>query len=112
MRVTKFCMNTLRAVKARGAVGAMASPDFGRSVNPISIRGVDYAHHIITCPPGFPDLLPALTVPLYILKMQLHKKCFLKKDESTLYYRKIRQKNVILQRTLGLILRLLWMPLR
>ena len=29
----------------------MCPPVFGRSVNPISARGVDYAHHITTCPP-------------------------------------------------------------
>ena len=28
----------------------MALPDFGRSVNPISTRGANYAHHIITAP--------------------------------------------------------------
>ena len=31
---------------------AMAPPDFGRSVNPISTRGrgeADYSHHIVTC---------------------------------------------------------------
>ena len=41
-----------------GARGAMALPDFGRSVNPISTnlpraRGVDYAHEIILAPPDF-----------------------------------------------------------
>jgi hypothetical protein len=40
-----------RAVGAGGARGAMASPDFGRSVNPISTRGADYTHHITTVPP-------------------------------------------------------------
>ena len=29
----------------------MAPPDFGRSVNPISTRGADYADHISTCTP-------------------------------------------------------------
>ena len=28
-----------------GAGGAMAPPDFGRLVNPISTRGTDYAHY-------------------------------------------------------------------
>jgi hypothetical protein len=34
------------AVGVRGAVGekVMALPDFGRSVNPTSIRGADYSH--------------------------------------------------------------------
>ena len=43
----------------RGVVpgGAMAPPDFGRSVNPISTRETDYAPHIITIgPSGFSDL--------------------------------------------------------
>ena len=35
---------------------AMAHPDFGRSVNPISTRGTDYAHIIDTGTPGFSDL--------------------------------------------------------
>ena len=30
---------------------ALAHPEFGSSVNPITIRGADYAHHITTCPP-------------------------------------------------------------
>ena len=38
----------------------MAPPDFGRSVNPISTRGTDYAHLIITGTPGFSDLPTAL----------------------------------------------------
>jgi hypothetical protein len=42
-----------RPVGARGDGSAMAHPDFGRLVNPISTRwgGADYAHHITTCPP-------------------------------------------------------------
>ena len=35
-----------RGVVPGGAGGAMAHPDFGRSVNPISTRGTDYAHLI------------------------------------------------------------------
>ena len=48
--------------KCRGVVpgGAMAPPDFGRSVNPISTRVADYAHHITTGLPGFTDLPTAL----------------------------------------------------
>ena len=38
-------------------------PDFGRSVNPISTRGADYAHHSTTCPPGF----LALAAPLLLI---------------------------------------------
>ena len=42
--------------------GSTTSPlIFGRSVNPISTRGADYARHITTCPPpGFSDLPMAL----------------------------------------------------
>ena len=43
-----------------GAGGAAAPPDFGRSVNPISTRGADYAHHSTTCPPGFLTLAASL----------------------------------------------------
>ena len=38
----------------------MTHPDFGRSVNPISTRGTDYAHLITTGTPGFSDLPTAL----------------------------------------------------
>ena len=33
--------------------GALAHPEFGTSVNPITTRGADYAHHITASPPGF-----------------------------------------------------------
>ena len=49
-----------RGVVPGGAGGAMAHPDFGRSVNPISTRGTDYAHLITTGTPGFSDLPTAL----------------------------------------------------
>ena len=32
---------------------ALAHPEFGISVNPITSRGADYAHHITASPPGF-----------------------------------------------------------
>ena len=32
---------------------ALAHLEFGSSVNPITTRGADYAHHSTTCPPGF-----------------------------------------------------------
>ena len=44
----------LKACRSRGF------PDFGRSVDPISIRGADYAHHITTWTPGFLDPPTAL----------------------------------------------------
>ena len=31
----------------------LAHTEFGSSVNPITIRGADYAHHITASPPGF-----------------------------------------------------------
>ena len=43
-----------------GAGCEMAHTDFGRSVNPISTRGTDYAHLITTGTPGFSDLPTAL----------------------------------------------------
>ena len=32
---------------------ALAHPEFGSSVNPITTRGEDYAHHITSRTPGF-----------------------------------------------------------
>jgi hypothetical protein len=32
---------------------ALAHPEFGSSVNPITTRGADYALHITASPPGF-----------------------------------------------------------
>ena len=49
-----------RGVVPGGAGGAMALPDFGRSVNPISTKGTDYAHLITTGTAGFSDLPTAL----------------------------------------------------
>ena len=51
-----------RDVVPGGAGGAMAPPDFGRSVNPISTRGTDYANLITTGTPGFSDLPTALII--------------------------------------------------
>ena len=39
---------------ARGWAGwALAHPEFGSSVNHITTRGADYAHHITASPPRF-----------------------------------------------------------
>ena len=38
-----YFISVLTAVPG-GAGGAMAPPDFGRSVNPISTKGADYAY--------------------------------------------------------------------
>ena len=46
-----------RSVGAGGAGVAAVTPDFGRSVNPISTSGADYSHHITTPPPDFQTLL-------------------------------------------------------
>ena len=43
-----------------GCVGT-ALLDLGRSVNPVSIRRADYAHHITDSPPGFQN--PAASLP-------------------------------------------------
>ena len=64
--VTAIVVNPLkRKLEKRTSVGfrpwwCLAPPDFGRSVNPISIRGTDYAHQITKGIPGFSDLLTAL----------------------------------------------------
>ena len=48
----------LKACRSRGCRGA---PDLGASVNPISTRQADYAHHMSTAPlPGFSELPTAL----------------------------------------------------
>ena len=39
---------------------ALAHPEFGSSVNPITTRGADYAHHITANPPGFENPAAAL----------------------------------------------------
>ena len=48
-------MHVFFYARFRGVVpgGAMATTDFGGSVNPISIRGTDYAHLVYTGTPGF-----------------------------------------------------------
>ena len=52
-----------RAVASWGGGGAV----FGRTVNPISTRGADYAHHSTTSPPPPPDFQP-LRRPSYVLQ--------------------------------------------
>ena len=48
-------MFTARAVASRGLGEALAPPVFGQTVNPISTRGADYAHHSNPSPPRFSD---------------------------------------------------------
>ena len=67
-----------RGVVLGGAGGFMAPPDFGRSVNPISTRGTDFALLITTGTPGFSDLLTALTYVINSQKPDIrlsHMKC-------------------------------------
>ena len=40
---------------------ALAHPEFGSSVNPITTRGADHAHHITASPPEFEN--PAASLP-------------------------------------------------
>ena len=42
---------------------ALAHSEFGSSVNPITTRGADYAHHITASPPGFEN--PAASLQTY-----------------------------------------------
>ena len=39
---------------------ALAHPEFGSSINPITTRGADCAHHITGSPPGFQNPAAAL----------------------------------------------------
>ena len=47
-QVKETFVSDIRGVVPGGAKSAMAPLDFGRSVNPISTRGADYAHHSTT----------------------------------------------------------------
>ena len=56
---------TLDAIHTSAAAGgwagwALAHPEFGSLVNPITTRGADYAHHITASPPGFENPAAAL----------------------------------------------------
>ena len=53
----------MSSAAASGWAGwALAHPEFGSSVNPITTKGVDYAHHITASPPGFENPAAALTL--------------------------------------------------
>ena len=41
---------------------ALAHPEFGSSVNPITIRGADYAQHITASPPGLENPAASLQI--------------------------------------------------
>ena len=50
----------ISAAASGGAGWALAHPEFGSSVNPITTRGADYAQRITASPPGFENLAAAL----------------------------------------------------
>ena len=60
----------------------MASPDFGRSVNPITARGTDYAHLITNGTPGFSELPTALIDQHSLHESLNHSEQGYVKDES------------------------------
>ena len=43
-------------------MGALAPTVFCQTVNPISTRGTDYAHHSTTSPPGFSDQAATMSI--------------------------------------------------
>ena len=54
-------INSLSVCTYLSVVPLVGGPEFGSSVNPITTRGVDYAHHITASPPGFE--IPAASLP-------------------------------------------------
>ena len=51
---TSCNLNALFSDAASGWAGwALGHLEFGKSVNPITTRRADYAHHITASPPGF-----------------------------------------------------------
>ena len=57
----------LLSAAASGWAGwALAHPEFWSSVNPITTRGADYAHHITASQPGFE--IPAASLLLVLFK--------------------------------------------
>ena len=56
-----YILHSIHSAAASGWAGwALAHPEFGSSVNPITTRGADYAHHITASPPGFENPAAAL----------------------------------------------------
>ena len=54
-------LNLVHSGSASGWAGwALAHPEFEGSVNPITTRGEDYAHHITDSPPGFENPVASL----------------------------------------------------
>ena len=72
----------ISAAASRWTGWALAHPEFGSSVNPITTRGADYAHHITASPPGFENPAASLLKTIFclnILKPQFLKchKCYI-----------------------------------
>ena len=53
MKMVKVLNLYLSAAASGWAGWALAHPEFGSSVNPITTRDADYTHHITASPPGF-----------------------------------------------------------
>ena len=63
----------LPSAAASGWAGwALAHPEFGSSVNPITTRGADYAHHITGSPPGFENPAEALNSTVFGTQKKLY----------------------------------------
>ena len=61
--------NTNDSAAASGWAGwALANPEFGSSVDPITTRGADYAHHITASPPEFE--IPAASLNDILLSLK------------------------------------------
>ena len=64
-------MSHVSAAASGWAGWALAHPEFGCSVNPITTRGADYALHITASPPGFEN--PAASLRLaYLIPTYFH----------------------------------------
>ena len=61
-KIVKKIRFYLSAAASGWAGWALAHPEYGSSVNPITTRGADYAHHITASPTGFEN--PAASLGL------------------------------------------------
>ena len=67
-------MYTHSSAAASGWAGwALAHPEFGSSVNPITTRGADYAHHTTASPPEFEN--PAASLSWINWQAQIDAQC-------------------------------------
>ena len=60
--VTSWFLGNVRVKPYFNTQWGGAPPVFDKSLNPLSTRGADYAHHSTTSPPGFSDLSTALLI--------------------------------------------------